>query len=111
MVEQRENTAQSTNVYIGYYVIHITMRSSHLKAFINIPTTEVWSGNDHGLPILPEETCPLSYNSELRVPRSYHRAWVPQGQNTQIVLFGGDSSEAMNTADVVGGAFHLQSQF
>ena len=54
---------------------------------------------------------PLSYNSVLRVPRSYHRAWVPQGQNTQIVLFGGDSSEAMNTADVVGGPFHPQSHF
>ena len=31
------------------------MNSSHLQAF-NAPTTELWSGNDHGLPTLPEET-------------------------------------------------------
>ena len=31
------------------------MTSSQLQAF-NSPTDEVWSGNDHGLPTLPEET-------------------------------------------------------
>ena len=31
------------------------MNSFHLKAF-NAPTSELWSGNDHGLPTLPEET-------------------------------------------------------
>ena len=28
---------------------------------------------------------------------------MPEGQNTKIVLFGGDSSEAVSTADIVGG--------
>jgi len=50
-------------------------------------------------------------HSELGVPRSYHSAWVPHGQNNKIVLLGGDSSEALNTADVVGGgqSFDLHS--
>ena len=39
----------------------------------------------------------------IRVTRGYHSAWVPEGQNTKIVLFGGDEKEAVGTADVVGG--------
>ena len=30
------------------------MNSAHLEAF-NTPTTEAWSGNDHGLPTMPQE--------------------------------------------------------
>ena len=41
-----------------------------------------------------------------RVPRAYHSAWVPEGQNTKIVLFGGDDSGSVGTADVVGGGKH-----
>ena len=41
-----------------------------------------------------------------RVPRAYHSAWVPEGQNTKIVLFGGDASGSVGTADVVGGGKH-----
>ena len=49
----------------------------------------------------------------LRVPRVQHSAWVPADQNTKIVLFGGVSGQAMNTAEVVGGApitlvFHIK---
>lgn len=46
----------------------------------------------------------------LGVPRVQHSAWVPEDQNTKILLFGGVSSEAMNTAEVVGGdqSFELQ---
>ena len=42
----------------------------------------------------------------IRVTRGYHSAWVPEGQNTKIVLFGGDEKEAVGTADVVGGGKH-----
>jgi len=52
-----------------------------------------------------------SKHLDLGVTRGYHSAWVPEGQNTKIVLFGGDEKEAVGTADVVGGgrSFELQN--
>jgi len=94
-----------------------TVRYGHTTSLLDTspPTIVVCGGYGEGGGFFASDPAPYdciawrsgmadwSEHLDLGVPRSYHRAWVPQGQNTKIVLFGGDSSGAMNTADVVGG--------
>jgi len=94
-----------------------TVRYGHTTSLLNTspPTIVVCGGYGEGSGLFTSDPAPYdcvawrsgmadwSEHFDLGVPRSYHSAWVPQGQNTKIVLFGGDSSGAMKTADVVGG--------
>ena len=67
--EEREEEAEEERRKMNEFKAEMTARSmdkaelrsriarmnlAHLEAF-NTPTTEAWSGNDHGLPTMPQE--------------------------------------------------------